>query len=160
MAPASVAASLQREIAAQRLEADAAQLAAAANLDQLSAELRAAPRTAGPLHRLGLPWLGGASADAPRGIYLWGGVGRGKTFLLDLFYATLDFPERERTHFYRFMRDVHAGLTEASRRADPLQIVARRLADRVRVICLDEFFVSDIADAMILAALLDGLFRH
>ncbi|MFI4890982.1 MAG: cell division protein ZapE [Steroidobacterales bacterium] len=160
MAPASVAASLQREIAAQRLEADAAQLAAAARLDQLSAELRAAPRTQGPLHRLRRSWLGGAAPGAPRGVYLWGGVGRGKTCLLDLFYASLDFPERERTHFYRFMRNVHAGLRQARRRADPLKIVARRFAERARVICLDEFFVSDIADAMILAGLLDGLFHH
>ncbi len=160
MPPVSVVASLQREITAQRLEADPAQLAAAARLDELSAALRAASRTRGPLHWLRRSWPGGGGAPAPRGIYLWGGVGRGKTCLLDLFYASLDFPERERTHFYRFMRDVHAGLRQVRRRADPLQSVAQRLAERTRVICLDEFFVADIADAMILAALLDGLFRR
>jgi cell division protein ZapE len=151
----SVAASLDREIAAQRIAADAAQMAAAARLDELSRALRK-PSLAQRVQRL----VRRLEPSAPRGIYLCGGVGRGKTYLMDLFYATLDFPERERTHFYRFMQGVQAGLQAVKSRADPLELVARRIASRTRVLCLDEFFVSDIADAMILAGLLDGLFRH
>ena len=93
-------------------------------------------------------------------MYLWGGVGRGKTRLMDLFYESLDFPQRERTHFYRFMRQVHAGLRAAPRRTEPLAVVAERIAAEVRVVCLDEFFVADIADAMILGGLLAALFER
>ena len=95
-----------------------------------------------------------------RGLYLWGGVGRGKTMLMDCFYESLPSPRRERTHFYRFMRQVHAELRTITGRTEPLETVAQRLARKARVICLDEFFVADIADAMILAGLLAGLFRR
>jgi len=156
MALTSVAASLKRDIAAQRIAHDAAQIAAAERLDELSAALRKAPLGQRILRSFGFASLLGKST--PHGIYLCGAVGRGKTYLMDLFYATLDFPQRERTHFYRFMRDIHAGLQAVKSRTDPLDIVARRLASRTRVLCLDEFFVSDIADAMILAGLLEGLF--
>jgi len=149
----SVAASLKRDIAAQRVAPDEAQMAAAVRLDELSMALRKA-------RRLSISSLFGRQASAPRGIYLCGGVGRGKTYLMDLFYATLDFTKRERTHFYRFMRAIHAELQAIKSHTDPLDIVARRIAARTRVLCLDEFFVADIADAMILAALLDGLFRR
>jgi cell division protein ZapE len=79
---------------------------------------------------------------------------------MDLFYESLRLRRRERTHFYRFMRQVHAELRTIKNRAEPLEIVAERLASRAALICLDEFFVSDIADAMILAGLFDALFRH
>jgi cell division protein ZapE len=101
-----------------------------------------------------------AANDPVRGLYLWGAVGRGKTLLMDLFYDSLRLSRRERTHFYRFMRQVHTELRNIQNRANPLEIVAERLAARARVICLDEFFVSDIADAMILAALFEALFRR
>lgn len=160
MGSLSVVACLDRDIALHRTEPDAAQRTAALRLDALASALQAQPRGGG-LRLPGLGWLGGASrADAPRGLYLWGSVGRGKTYLLDLFYSTLDFPARERTHFYRFMRDVHAELNRARHRTEPLQIVASRLAARARLICLDEFFVGDIADAMILGTLLEALFAH
>ena len=97
---------------------------------------------------------------APHGLYLWGGVGRGKTLLMDMFYDSLQMARRQRTHFYRFMRQVHAELRSISDRSEPLDIVAATLAARTRVLCLDEFFVSDIADAMILSGLLEGLFRR
>jgi cell division protein ZapE len=109
--------------------------------------------------RLAVPWLASEPAQTPvRGIYLWGGVGRGKTLLMDLFFASLQ--RALRSHFYHFMRDVHAELARIKQHAQPLEIVAQRLSARTRVICLDEFFVADIADAMILAGLFDGLFRR
>lgn len=161
-----VAAQLAREVAARRLEFDAAQQAAAARLDALAANLAEYDRSAGIWRRLGLHGqrLSGfgqrAAWPAQRGLYLWGEVGRGKTHLMDLFYNSLKFPQRERQHFYRFMRHIHAQLRNVERRTQPLEVVAQRLAKHTRVLCLDEFFVADIADAMILAGLFEGLFRR
>jgi cell division protein ZapE len=126
----------------------------------LSADLLDSSRSAGERLRALLRWLPAPAAQAQRGMYLWGGVGRGKTMLMDWFYESLRFSRRERTHFYRFMRQVHAELRDVTRRTQPLDTVAERLAQRTRVICLDEFFVADIADAMILAGLFEGLFRR
>jgi cell division protein ZapE len=153
-----VTARLRAEVAAQRLQFDGAQQAAALRLDALSENLRAQSPAFFRRLRWLMPRSSGESAQTPRGLYLWGGVGRGKTLLMDLFYASLR--DAERTHFYHFMRDVHAELSSIKQHAQPLEIVAQRLANRVRVICLDEFFVADIADAMILAGLFDGLFRR
>jgi len=157
----SVQSRLELEVAAHGLEFDAAQLDAAIRLDALSAALLESSQTFGERLRARMRWLPASSPRAPlRGLYLWGGVGRGKTMLMDWFYESLGFPRRERTHFYRFMRQVHAELGSIKHRAQPLETVAERLAHRVRVICLDEFFVADIADAMILAGLFEGLFRR
>ncbi len=93
-----------------------------------------------------------------RGAYLWGGVGRGKTWLMDNFHDSLPFEQRTRIHFHRFMRDIHAQLKALPQQQDPLRVVANRIADRARVVCLDEFFVLDITDAMLLARLLEQLF--
>jgi cell division protein ZapE len=160
--PTPVESHLNVEVAAHRLEFDAAQLDAAVRLDRLSAALLQASQSVGERLREHLRWLPVASAAAPphRGLYLWGGVGRGKTMLMDWFYESLRFSRRERTHYYRFMRSVHAELRNAARRTQPLETVAQRLAQRARVICLDEFFVADIGDAMILAGLVEGLFRR
>jgi cell division protein ZapE len=137
------------------------QLDAAGRLDCLSASLLETSRSVGERLRANLRWLPAPTAKAPRrGLYLWGGVGRGKTMLMDWFYESLRFSRRERTHFYRLMRQVHAELRTVSRRTQPLDTVAQRLAQRARVICLDEFFVADIADAMILAGLFEGLSRR
>lgn len=95
-------------------------------------------------------------ATTARGLYLWGSVGRGKTWLMDLFYESLPFPQKRRAHFHRFMQSVHAGLKRHREVADPLRAVAADLAAEARLICLDELFVTDIADAMLLA----GLFTH
>ena len=99
---------------------------------------------------------------AVRGLYLWGGVGRGKTLLMDEFFAALDGPPKRRTHFYRFMQGVHAGLKRLRERRteDPLGRIAADWAAEVRVLGLDEFHVRDIADAMLLGRLLRGLFDH
>lgn len=96
--------------------------------------------------------------DLPRGMYLWGGVGRGKSFLMDSFYAVIPLKRKTRVHFHEFMRDVHRALDEQKNVEDPLEIVAAKIARRFRLICFDEFHVSDIADAMILYNLLKALF--
>ncbi|MEM7220151.1 MAG: cell division protein ZapE [Pseudomonadota bacterium] len=93
------------------------------------------------------------------GLYMWGGVGRGKTFLMDLFFAALPFEDKQRMHFHRFMREVHQGLTDHAGTPNPLRRVASDMAERGGVLCFDEFFVSDIGDAMILGELLGHLFE-
>jgi cell division protein ZapE len=95
---------------------------------------------------------------AIRGLYVWGGVGRGKTFLMDLFFETLAVEQKHRAHFHRIMKDVHDRLRALGDIEDPLAAVARDMAAGARVLCFDEFFVSDIGDAMILGRLLQGLF--
>ena len=160
--PKPVEARLRVEVAAHRLETDAAQIVAAARLERLRAsalDWSHSPRARLRAHLPGLPALSTWSAP-PRGLYLWGGVGRGKTMLMDWFYESLRLSRRERSHYYRFMRRVHAELRSGKRRIHPLEAVAQRLARQSRVICLDEFFVADIADAMILAGLFEGLFRR
>jgi cell division protein ZapE len=158
--PKTVEARLTVEVGAHRLEFDATQLQAAIRLDRLRENLLASSRSAGERLRALAPWLPPPKREPLRGLYLWGGVGRGKTMLMDWFYDSLKFPRRERSHFYRFMRRVHAELRTVTDRTQPLDTVAERLARNARIICLDEFFVADIADAMILAALLEGLFRR
>ena len=93
-----------------------------------------------------------------RGIYLWGGVGRGKTFMMDLFFEWLPLQRKQRLHFHRFMQLIHAQLTELEGTPNPLQEIAQSFSDETRLLCFDEFFVSDIGDAMVLAELLEALF--
>ncbi|WP_308446436.1 cell division protein ZapE [Chitinimonas sp. BJYL2] len=98
------------------------------------------------------------SPDVPKGLYFWGGVGRGKSFLMDGFFACLPFRRKRRLHFHHFMQEVHDGLRLLKNEADPLAIVAANIARDTRVLCFDEFHVSDIADAMILGRLFTHLF--
>ncbi len=98
--------------------------------------------------------------EPERGLYLWGGVGRGKTYLVDTFYDCLPFERKLRVHFHRFMQRVHAYLTELEGEVNPLEIVADRLAKEALVVCFDEFFVTDIGDAMILGGLMEALFAR
>ncbi len=100
-------------------------------------------------------------ARAPlRGLYLWGGVGRGKTFLVDEFFAELPVREKRREHFHRFMQDVHARLRRHRDFQNPLAQVAADIAAKARILCIDEFVVGDVADAMILGTLLAEVFRR
>jgi len=150
------------ELARHGYAPDAAQLAAVARLEELRARLaRAARREAGWWWRLGVALGRVRPRRAIRGLYLWGGVGRGKTLLMDLFCATLAVPAR-RTHFHRFMQDVHARLKALRPLGleDPLARVAADLAAETRVLCFDELYVSDIADAMLLAGLFAGLIER
>ncbi|MBV8666947.1 MAG: AFG1 family ATPase [Burkholderiaceae bacterium] len=98
--------------------------------------------------------------EPPRGVYMWGGVGRGKSFLMDSFYSVVPVVRKTRLHFHEFMRGVHRQLDELKGVADPLDEVARRVAQKYRLICFDEFHVSDVADAMILYNLLKALFEN
>ncbi|MBS0359304.1 MAG: AFG1 family ATPase [Proteobacteria bacterium] len=93
-----------------------------------------------------------------KGAYLWGKVGVGKTYLMNLFYHSLPFSQKLRIHFYAFMQEIHDSLKQCAGEKNPLKIVAKKLAAQTRIICFDEFFVSDIADAMILANLFEALF--
>ena len=116
-----------------------------------------------PPPRRGLARLlsrGRNSAEGVTGLYLWGGVGRGKTFLMDLFFESLALESKRRMHFHRIMKDVHERLGALGDVEDPLDVVARDMAAEARVLCFDEFFVSDIGDAMILGRLLHGLFQR
>ncbi|MFT6916451.1 MAG: cell division protein ZapE [Motiliproteus sp.] len=95
-----------------------------------------------------------------QGLYFWGGVGRGKTYLMDVFYDSLPFSTKVRTHFHRFMQRVHAELRLLEGEKNPLDLIAGKFASEAEVICFDEFFVSDITDAMILGRLIEKLFDH
>jgi cell division protein ZapE len=156
----NLAARYQATVAELGLRDDPEQRRALAVLDRVGRELagRGRPRTL--LHRL-LHLVPGRRPTGPvRGAYLWGGVGRGKTFLMDLFFAELPFDDKARYHFHRLMNRVHGRLKLLAHQPDPLQLVADELAREARVLCFDEFYVSDIADAMILGRLLDALFAR
>ncbi len=135
------------------LHTDAIQQQAVVRLDDLYQRLLA-PHEPSLLQR-----LLGRPLNPIVGIYLWGGVGRGKTFVTDLFYNCLPFNDKRRVHFHRFMQQVHAELQGLPKTPDPLKIVAKNLAKQFRLLVLDEFHVSDIADAMLLAGLLQALFE-
>lgn len=152
----SIVEAYERTLAARGFSDDPAQRAAVERLQQLADDLhQAARRGAGLLGRVfGRP-------PAPvRGVWLWGGVGRGKSFVMDCFYGAVGPLPKTRLHFHEFMRAVHRELETLKGQADPLDEVARRIAARHKLICFDEFHVSDIADAMILERLLRGLFGH
>jgi cell division protein ZapE len=155
-----------RELYAQQLtqrgfQPDPIQAAIVARLDDLRGRLIAAREADSSRVRRWLGAFGGKSPPVPvRGLYLWGGVGRGKTWMMDLFFQSLPFAERRRRHFHRFMHDVHAELKTLQQQESPLEAVADRIARETRVLCFDELFVSDIADAMILGGLFDALFKR
>ena len=136
---------------------DAAQKVAVDNLQRLYDDLcRYKTEPLGLLSKLGLKK---ASPRKPiQGLYFWGGVGRGKTYLVDTFFECLPFAEKKRMHFHRFMQWVHAQRRDMQDQQDPLNLIAQKLADQTRILCFDEFVVNDVADAVILVKLLDALF--
>lgn len=141
----------EQDLAKSGFVADASQAAAVDALDKVQRALLANP----PKKRLlsdRLIW------PKVEGLYMWGGVGRGKTHLMDAFYDSLPFEHKQRTHFHRFMLEVHERRRHFSHKRDPLKLVALEISHQVRVLCFDEFYVSDIADAMILGKLTEYLF--
>jgi len=135
-------------------QADAAQRKAIMELDRVWHELGAHPVSG---------WwakLRGKRRPPVNGLYLWGGVGRGKTWMMDLFFDSLPGKHKLRIHFHRFMARVHAALRRKPSTRDPLEEIAREWAAHCRVLCFDEFHVDDIADAMLLGGLLQALFRE
>jgi len=148
------------ELQRHGFRSDPAQLAAVGALDELFQRLLSTSHSDSP------GWSGwwrkvrGNRLAPVTGLYLWGGVGRGKTFLMDLFYDCLPFERKSRMHFHRFMQMVHRQLTELSGTANPLSVVADQFAENSKVLCFDEFFVSDIGDAMILGELMTALFER
>jgi cell division protein ZapE len=155
----SLAEHCQTLLGAQGQSLDDAQRKVLLRFEDLGRRL-IARESARSLIRKSLRLLPGARRSPLRGLWLWGGVGRGKTFLADQFYAELPLKEKRREHFHRFMQEVHAGLRRHRNTPSPLQHVAEGIARQTRLLCFDEFAVSDVADAMILASLLDALFRN
>ena len=139
----------ERMLERRNYSADPSQLAAVERLQRLFEEWTTyKERRRNALLRLVV------KPELPRGVYLWGGVGRGKSFLMDAFYLTVPLVRKRRVHFHHFMREVHREMNELKGTEDPLTAVALRIAKRYRLICFDEFHVNDIADAMILGRLL------
>jgi cell division protein ZapE len=146
-------------VASGALAADPVQEKTVAALQRLYDDLVRAGEPARGWRR-GVARMLGQRAAPRRGLYLWGGVGRGKTLMMDLFFSALPFPDKLRRHFHRFMADVHEHLKALGEREDPLELVADRIAAEARIICFDELVVSDIADAMILGTLFAALFER
>ena len=142
---------------------DAAQEYAVKNLQRLYEDLKNKPLPVTGFKKVLNRWKRVVAKQEPklmRGLYFWGGVGRGKTYLVDTFYECLPFENKMRVHFHRFMHRVHQELKTLTGQSDPLKIIAKRFADETCIICFDEFFVSDITDAMILGTLFEELFAH
>ncbi|MFZ3219946.1 MAG: cell division protein ZapE [Rhodoferax sp.] len=145
----------EAELAARGYVADAAQLRAIEALERCAREWAAfKEKRSNPIKKLlNRP-------DIPRGVYMYGGVGRGKSFLLDCFYNAVPLRRKTRLHFHEFMREVHRELADMQGTVNPLDELARRMSKRYRLICFDEFHVADITDAMILHRLLAALFDN
>lgn len=142
----------EKTLAERGYTADAAQMAAAQRLQQLYTELlQFKVSRASTLKRLL------ARPAPPQGVYFWGGVGRGKSFLMDCFYDAVPYRRKKRIHFHAFMQRIHKELDAFKGASDPMLKVAEKIAQETRLLCFDEFHVSDIADAMILGRLLTGL---
>ena len=145
----------QAELAARGYESDPAQLRAVEALDRCARDWAQFKEQRSNVFRklINRP-------EIPRGVYMWGGVGRGKSFLMDCFYNAVPLRRKTRLHFHEFMREVHRELAELQGTVNPLDALGERIARRFRLICFDEFHVADITDAMILHRLLQALFDN
>jgi cell division protein ZapE len=143
--------------------ADSAQENAVIHLQRLYDDLQSKPLVVSSFKKVLNRWkkiYKKQEQQSIKGLYFWGGVGRGKTYLVDTFFDSLPFNNKMRVHFHRFMHRVHQELKSLSGQSDPLKIIAKKFADETQIICFDEFFVSDITDAMILGTLFEELFAH
>ena len=143
----------QKKITAAEIQPDLKQEAVIELLDELSEKLtQKGPRLIGAVKNIffGLPFV--------HGLYLWGGVGIGKTFLMDIFYQSLTIKKKTRIHFHQFMDNVHRDLNQYLGKKEPLKLVAKHISEKSRVLCFDEFYVKDITDAMVFVGLLKELF--
>lgn len=167
MQPKSPLTLYQSAVDAGEFQPDAVQKQAVAQLDVIYQALSALPAAA-PATAARSSLLGRLFGKAPvkttqrpvQGLYMWGGVGRGKTWLMDLFFHSLPGERKLRLHFHRFMLRVHEELTQLQGQEDPLEVIADKFKAETDVLCFDEFFVSDITDAMLLATLLQALFAR
>ncbi|PUE28367.1 cell division protein ZapE [Limnohabitans sp. JirII-29] len=151
----SVHQNYQRELQARGFQSDPAQLRAIDELERCATEWAAyKTKRSSKLKKLV------NRPPIPRGVYMYGGVGRGKSFLMDCFFDAVPIQRKTRLHFHEFMREVHRELRELSGTANPLQILGQKIAKRYKLICFDEFHVAEITDAMILHRLLDALFDN
>jgi len=145
---------VQQHAQAHGFELDASQRAAVEHFERLYEDLIGLERLEASLIRLL------ARKRVVRGLYLWGGVGRGKSFLMDSFFTCAPAQRKRRIHFHRFMQEIHRELHARSGQADPLVGVARDFARETRLLCLDEFHITDITDAMLMKRLLEALFEQ
>ena len=144
----------RKELQQHNYQADAAQLSAVGLLSRLSNTLEMASNKPNGWRSFF------AKPTTPKSVYLWGGVGRGKTFIMDLFYDQVNVPFKRRIHFHRFMKFIHEELNTLGRQKDPVEKVIGSFSKTCRLLCLDEFFVSDIGDAMILSHILDACYKE
>ncbi|WP_286263011.1 cell division protein ZapE [Thalassotalea atypica] len=153
----------QHDLTRDDFQYDAAQENAVKHLQRLYEDLQSKPLPVTGFKKVLNRWkkvVAKQEKKTPQGIYFWGGVGRGKTYLVDTFFECLPFPNKTRVHFHRFMHRVHEEMKGLVGQSDPLKVIAKRFADETCIICFDEFFVSDITDAMILGTLFEELFAH
>ncbi len=150
----------QADLQREDFSHDSAQEQAVLLLQDLYERLGASPGIHGGGLKAWVRQLRRVELEPEVGLYLWGGVGRGKTYLVDAFFECLPFSDKLRVHFHRFMQRVHAELTNLEGQKNPLETVAERLSREARVLCFDEFFVTDIGDAMIVGGLMKALFQR
>lgn len=146
----------QLDVSSKRIKTDDKQRQAVQHTQRLYSELNVASQKKISF----LSSLFKKNKSPVRGLYLWGGTGRGKTYLVDSFYECLPTKRKYRVHFHRFMLDIHQQLGDLPKLLNPLDVVAAKLAENMDVLCLDEFHVHDIADAMLLAGLLKAMFEQ
>ena len=150
--PRSFADHSQRAARAHGFSLDSSQVRVLAHFQRLHDELTEAEQAGNSLLRVFL------RQRPVRGLYIWGGVGRGKSFLMDTFFDSVPIERKSRVHFHRFMQDIHHRLRDLQGEENPLLHVAGDISQQLRLLCLDEFHVSDIGDAMLMRNLLHGLF--